>query len=102
MKMTFKNIAYQLSTNRYKTDFSQADFAVKLGYRNGQFISNIERGLCNLPPHLIVKASEILQINPERMIDAMVKDYADSLNQEVKLQLPFYTLSERISPYGII
>lgn len=34
---------------RARAHMTQAEVAEKLGYENGQFISNIERGMCSLP-----------------------------------------------------
>ena len=34
---------------RTRARMTQVEVAEKLGYENGQFISNIERGLCYLP-----------------------------------------------------
>ena len=60
---------------------SQAVLGKKLGYaqENGQFISNIERGLSSIPPYKFDALSCILGINREAIIEACVKDFRDSL-----------------------
>lgn len=64
------------------TCFSQQSFAEKLGYINGQFISNVERGVCGLPAKLIPKICEILKLRPEAVFEALLKDEYAYLSQE--------------------
>lgn len=85
MKPAFKHIA---ETCRYartnNTELSQGDVSHLLGYRNGQFMSNVERAKCNLPPNKILLASEILKIPVSHIIDAMLRDFRDALLDETQ------------------
>ncbi len=47
----FKNIAKLIRTKRlqHPKAYSQSELSHLLGYKNGQFISNVERALCNIP-----------------------------------------------------
>ena len=47
----FKNIAELIKTKRlqHPKGYSQSELSHLLGYKNGQFISNVERALCNIP-----------------------------------------------------
>jgi transcriptional regulator with XRE-family HTH domain len=54
---------------------SQSDLAAKLGYTTGQFISNIERGLADLPADKLSTVCQLLNIPKEEMCDAVVADY---------------------------
>ena len=56
-------------------EFSQSELSHLLGYKNGQFISNVERGLCNIPLKMLGKVCEILHIGPQEMKQAMMVDF---------------------------
>jgi len=60
-------------------NYSQSDLSLLLGYKNGQFISNVERGLCNVPLKMMKKISEVLDINPEELKAAILKDHEETL-----------------------
>ena len=78
---TFKNIATLIRTKRvgHPKNFSQSDLSLLLGYKNGQFISNVERGLCNVPLKMMKKISEVLDINPDELKTAILKDHEETL-----------------------
>ena len=75
----FNNIARVIKENRYKAGITQSNMAIALGLKNGQFISNIERGRCSLPAKNINKAAKLLKINRKLIVDAMVEDFKESL-----------------------
>jgi len=50
-----------------------------LGYKNGQFISNVERALCNIPLKMLSQISEILEIPRSELRDAILDDHKDTL-----------------------
>lgn len=79
---SFKNIAELIKVKRldHPQKFSQSELSNALGYRNGQFISNVERGLCSIPLKGIHKVSEVLNVEPETVKMAILKDYEDTLN----------------------
>lgn len=78
---SFNNIATLVRTKRigHPKNYSQSDLSVLLGYKNGQFISNVERGLCNVPLKMMKKISEVLAINPEELKSAILKDHEETL-----------------------
>lgn len=78
---SFKNIAQLVRTKRigHPKNYSQSDLSLLLGYKNGQFISNVERGLCNVPLKMMKKISEVLDINPEELKAAILKDHEETL-----------------------
>ena len=78
---SFKNTAALVRTKRtgHPKNYSQAELSILLGYKNGQFISNVERGLCNIPLNTMAKISEVLSITPEELKAAMLKDHDDTL-----------------------
>lgn len=44
-----KRLGKMLKVFRQQLDLSQKELATEMGYKNAQYISNIERGLCNVP-----------------------------------------------------
>lgn len=77
--MKFPNIAYAICKARTEKKISQEILAREIGYNAGQFVSNIERGLCSMPVKKIDKAAGILEINPGVIEDAMIEDYAQQV-----------------------
>lgn len=78
---SFKNIAALIRTKRinHPKNYSQSDLSLLLGYKNGQFISNVERGLCNVPLKMMKKISEVLDITPIEIKSAILKDHEETL-----------------------
>ena len=54
--------------------YSQSDLSNLLGYKNGQFISNVERGLCNIPYKVLPKVMSILNVSAEELKEAILRD----------------------------
>lgn len=79
----FKNIATLIRTKRlnHANKYSQSEVSAVLGYKNGQFISNVERGLCSIPLETMRKVSDLLGITEEEMTGAILKDYQSTLSQ---------------------
>jgi transcriptional regulator with XRE-family HTH domain len=78
---SFNHIAKLIRLKRisHPKNYSQSDLSVLLGYKNGQFISNVERGLCNVPLKMMKKISEVLEINPDEIKEAILKDHEETL-----------------------
>ncbi len=78
---SFKNIATLIRTKRinHPKSYSQSDLSLLLGYKNGQFISNVERGLCNVPLKMMKKISEVLDISAEEIKSSILKDHEETL-----------------------
>ena len=70
----FKNVAEIIRRHRHNTSYSQAVLSEKLGYKNGQFISNVERGLCSVPAKQIGPISDLLKINSDEIVEAIIAD----------------------------
>ena len=68
-------------------NLSQSDLSSLLGYKNGQFISNVERSLCNIPFKMIKKVCQVLDIAPEEMKTAMMKDHEDTLDAYLRIDM---------------
>ena len=78
----FEHIAKLIRTKRinHPKGYSQSELSHLLGYKNGQFISNVERALCNIPLKMLTKVSQELDIAPEELKQAILKDHEVTLN----------------------
>ncbi len=78
----FKSIAKLIRTKRlqHPKGYSQSELSHLLGYKNGQFISNVERALCNIPLKMLTRVSEVLDIDSEELKTAILKDHEETLN----------------------
>jgi transcriptional regulator with XRE-family HTH domain len=83
---SFKNIATLIRTKRQASTekLSQTDLAAILGYSNGQFISNVERGLCSIPLEKSVLIIKTLKITKEELVAALSNDCHDTVSLFVK------------------
>ncbi len=54
---------------------SQVELSNLLGYKNGQFVSNVERGICSIPLKALGDLKTILNIPQSELVQAMVSDY---------------------------
>lgn len=60
--------------------YSQSELSHLLGYKNGQFISNVERSLCSIPFKMLKKISQVLDIPSEDVKLAVLKDQETTLD----------------------
>lgn len=82
----FKHIAQLIRTKRmnHPKGYSQSELSNMLGYKNGQFISNVERALCNIPLKMLKKVADVLDIHPDELKDAILKDQEETLNNYLR------------------
>tara|TARA_R110002072_G_scaffold64203_5_gene159700 strand:+ start:32193 stop:32498 length:306 start_codon:yes stop_codon:yes gene_type:complete len=81
-KRSFQNIAKLIRDKRinHPKNYSQSELSQLLGYKNGQFISNVERALCNIPLKMLTKVSGILDIPERDLKTAILKDHEITLD----------------------
>ncbi|MCB9061285.1 MAG: helix-turn-helix transcriptional regulator [Halobacteriovoraceae bacterium] len=81
-KRCFDNIAelVRISRLNHSKRYSQTELSAFLGYKNGQFISNVERGICSIPVKSLKKISDLLGISPEDIKEAVLKDHAQTID----------------------
>ena len=86
----FENIARLIRKKRvtHPKAYSQSELSHLLGYKNGQFISNVERALCNIPLKMLSRVSEILDIPSEDLKVAILKDQEITLEHYLKESAP--------------
>ncbi len=83
----FQNVAKLIRRKRlgHPKGYSQSELSQQLGYKNGQFISNVERALCNIPLKMLNRICEILGISHEEVKGAILKDHEETLNNYLRL-----------------
>ena len=79
----FSHIAQVLKEGRLGAELSQNDLAKIMGFKNGQFVSNIERGKCSLPAKNIVKLCKVLSLDFGHVVEGMTADYKFRITQKV-------------------
>jgi ribosome-binding protein aMBF1 (putative translation factor) len=78
------NLSIIIKTARVTAGLTQVDVSTELGLSSAQFISNIERGLANLPMKHARPLSRLLKIPLSAIIDARAEDVKERLRREVK------------------
>jgi transcriptional regulator with XRE-family HTH domain len=83
----FRNIAELIKTRRlsHPKKYSQSELSNLLGYKNGQFISNVERALCNIPLKMLSRVSEVLDIPATELKAAILRDQEETLNNYLQI-----------------
>lgn len=83
---SFENIAKLVKEARlaHPSRMSQSELSHKLGYKNGQFISNVERGLCSIPLKSLAQFAEVLDIPKEKVVDVILEDTRATIEHHFK------------------
>jgi hypothetical protein len=55
-----------------------------MGYKGGQFVSNIERGNCSIPPVKYALVAMVLNVSVKDLIKAAKRDLESHLIEDVK------------------
>lgn len=78
---SFSHIAKLVKSKRlgHEKTYSQTELSTLLGYKNGQFISNVERGLCSIPLKNLKRLCEVLDIPQSDLKAALLKDFEKTL-----------------------
>ena len=84
----FENIAKLVREKRlsHPRRYSQSELSHLLGYKNGQFISNVERSLCSIPLKMLSRVSEVLNVAPEEIKAVMLRDHETTLNSHLSIE----------------
>ncbi len=83
---SFEHIAKLIRTKRvnHPKGYSQSELSNMLGYKNGQFISNVERALCNIPLKMLKRVSDVLDIPATELKDAILKDHEKTIENYLR------------------
>jgi len=78
----FTNIAELVKEKRvsHPKEYSQSELSGLLGYKNGQFMSNVERSLFNVPLKQLKAIGKVLDISKDEIKTAIMKDQEATLN----------------------
>lgn len=71
---------------RSKASLTQTQLAKKLGHKSGQFISNVERGVSNVPIQSFTSLSKCLKLNAsgqKKLLCALVDDYRIKIQSHI-------------------
>ena len=79
-KKCFDHIAKLVQEARESIGISQEELSLNLGYKNGQFISNIERGKCSLPIKHICLFCQLTKTETDPVIKAILYDQQMTIN----------------------
>lgn len=79
---SFMNVANLVKNKRveHPKKYSQGKLSRALGYKNGQFISNLERGLCSIPLKGMKNFIEVLDIDKNELKQAVLKDFEETID----------------------
>ena len=73
-----------LIDQRLKAGFSQNELARVLGWKNGQYISNVERSLTPFPSEKLPLLAKVLGVPLEKLIGILGRDFVVSLHDRLK------------------
>lgn len=82
--MKFENIGLAVKEARENKGLTQDQLSKALGYDNGQFISNVERGKCSIPVKKLKKMARKTNVSAEHFVNFMVLDYQQKLLKACK------------------
>ncbi len=85
---SFENISQLIRQKRleHHKHYSQAELSQILGYKNGQFISNVERGLCSIPLKMLKRVAQVLDISPMELRESLLADFHNTLDEYFKME----------------
>lgn len=86
MTKQFNTVATLIRSARKSEGLSQSKLSERIGYKNSQFVSNVERGLCSIPRKNILIFADFLSMDPERIRDAMLADERIDINRHIEAQ----------------
>jgi transcriptional regulator with XRE-family HTH domain len=78
---------------RLAAGLSQSELSTKLGYTGPQFISNLERGISQMPISKLPILADIFEIPVLEFVEIIVKEHAKELRNKIEK-----TLSKKSEP----
>lgn len=82
MKGDFQNLGSYLKEKRVSAGITQSELSQSLKV-HVQFVSNWERGLCAPPSHCFHRLIDVLELNREHIVTAMVLDSKRTIEAKV-------------------
>ena len=84
----YQILGHFLHKKRMSAGLTQTEAAKRLGYKNGQFISNIERGLCGPPDDILNKICELYNIDSDMLVTECLKAEKTHLYSLLNIKSP--------------
>lgn len=96
---SFKHVADLVRSARlnHPKRYSQNEVSTLLGYKNGQFVSNVERGLCSVPLKKLDKLAITLNIPKDELKAAILRDFESTLALYYGEVPPFKIVAKQVS-----
>ena len=94
MKQSFVAMAKLVRVEREISEHSQESLAKELGYTQGQFLSNVERGVCTLPPKHWKKLAKLIHVSLEDLIEARLQDECMNLIKLTNTTRRYYKIGD--------
>lgn len=76
-----------LKVAREEADLTQLELSKKLGFTSPQFVSNWERGICQVPTQVLSKLIKILKLDIHVVIDMRMIDNRAYLLKALRVRL---------------
>lgn len=83
----FEALGRFLRERRLESGYTQSEVSDALGYTNGQFLSNIERGLCSPPMPALAILMRLYGIGEQEMTRLLVELQRRMIGDELKKAL---------------
>lgn len=81
---SFKNIAKVVKDARTLSNLSQSELSRSLGFKNGQFISNVEREKCSVPLKSLNRIAKVTRIDVDIFAKAVSEDFRTTVKNYAK------------------
>ena len=85
-KKQFYQLGYFVKSKRLEHGITQEQLSKALGYKNGQFVSNLERGIAGVPHEKVGELAKILKSDVEIIIEKMVDDFKINLKDCINME----------------
>ena len=82
-----RNISALIRSKRAEFGISQDALALQLGFKNGQYISNVERDLCGFPVKHLNSLSKVIHVSTIQLVDAYKSDCAEYIEGAIATQV---------------
>jgi transcriptional regulator with XRE-family HTH domain len=89
-----KSIGAAIKAARRAKGLSQEEFARSLGYDNGQFVSDWERGQSPIPMKKLAEISRILNMDRDQLFELLLQFSVDRLSDNMRKEYSQQRLSK--------
>ena len=83
----YENFAEFLKSKRQEAELSQHEVSAQLGYTGPQFISNLERGISQLPIYKIPVIAKLYGIPVQDLVDEVISEHTRVLRSKIEKTL---------------